>query len=1203
MPDSFFKKVFGAGLLWSLLVLQAQGQPAGEWWHGKERQLHYRPFEDGFKLVAGKRRFNRALYGGNTGFRVEAGDLPEFALYLPGMGGNIRFGIKKGSQSKWITAADSIETFYRPERIEYLIRDAILESGTLQFEAVSLFADEGFVLKVTGTGLPADVKLICVYGGVSGKKFSRDGDIGADPENVWYLQPSYCSGNNIRTGSGRFTITDHYEERVVSGTMPDGAVMQTVDYEQVKSIPDVQKAAESINAPVLYAEYAPGSNETFYFQWAQGPQQTLYAKLEALFSQSVTQAMAIGDRVSLHTPDEWLNNLGAALANAGDAIWDDPTYMHGSIAWRMRLPAWRGANVADPLGWHNRARTHFSSYAKSQVITPLSAPVVMDTALHLARHLEKIGFGMFTSGYICRNPNGEIKPHHYDMNLVFIDQLLTHFEWTGDTAFLREMWPVITRHLDWEKRNFDNDGDGLYDAYCCIWASDALQYSGGGVTHSSAYNYRAFSKAAVLARILGEDGYAYSREAGKIYKALQAQLWLKEKGWFAEYKDLLGNQLVHPSAGLWTIYHAMDSKVPDAFQAYQMMKYVDHEIPHIPVKAKGLEGDYQVLSTTNWMPYTWSVNNVALGELMHTSLAYWQAGRSEKAFKLWKSTLVESMYLGANPGGFLQLSFYDAIRGELYRDFADGIGMTARALVEGLFGIKPDVLADTLTIAPGLPDEWPFAQLHIPDADVNLKRFGNRETYHIAQNFSQMMDLKLRVRAKGVRLPKVMVNGNPVKALFDAQAVGTPVLIVHAGKSDSYEVVIDWQAEPIYSGQVRTHYAGQAFTFGFGKAVPLQVFDPQGVLEKPTLSANRLAGIIQPVCGNKTVFVQLQQQDAIWWAAIDIEVPPPVKWEGFTQSGEKAILKFKLPEGAEGEYRLDLNHAKSGMKINTRLSSLSWEVPVNALITGTNLVKVFRNGKPFGEVSFHYWKKTLPALPYEAVDMTAFFNAMVSKVFEQQYLTPRPAGPTLQLPTQGIGNWCYPLVTASLNDSGFRAKAANNFYATPFGFGFSTPAQPGKDNISFVSQWNNYPKQTSVPLTGSASHAYFLMAGTTNHMQSRFENARIVVWYEDGSKDSLPLVNPENWWPIEQDYYEDGYAFARKTARPPRVYLLDGSLSTEPLPKYSSIKGLTNFAVEGGAATVLDMPLNPAKKLVKLTLHAIANEVVVGLMGITLVRE
>ena len=170
---------------------------------------------------------------------------------------------------------------------------------------------------------------------------------------------------------------------------------------------------------------------------------------------------------------------------AADAIWEDPSFMHGAVAWRMRLNGWRGAYAADMMGWHDRARKHFSSYAKSQLTSPLSAPVVMDTALNLARGLEKLGTSLFSSGYISRNPNGDFRAHHYDMNLVFIDQLLHHFNWTGDTTYVREMWPLLRRHLDWEKRNFDADRDGLYDAYAAIWASDALQYSGGGVTHAS----------------------------------------------------------------------------------------------------------------------------------------------------------------------------------------------------------------------------------------------------------------------------------------------------------------------------------------------------------------------------------------------------------------------------------------------------------------------------------------------------------------------------------------------------------------------------------------------------------------------------------------------------------------------------------------------------------------------------------------------
>ena len=40
----------------------------------------------------------------------------------------------------------------------------------------------------------------------------------------------------------------------------------------------------------------------------------------------------------------------------------------------------------------------------------------------------------------------------------------------------------------------------------------------------------------------------------------------------------------------------------------------------------------------------------------------------------------------------------------------------------------------------------------------------------------------------------------------------------------------------------------------------------------------------------------------------------------------------------------------------------------------------------------------------------------------------------------------------------------------------------------------------------------------------------------------------------------------------------------------------------GGAATVLDLPLDPEKELKSLTVRTLANEVVIGLMGVTLAR-
>jgi len=61
------------------------------------------------------------------------------------------------------------------------------------------------------------------------------------------------------------------------------------------------------------------------------------------------------------------------------------------------------------------------------------------------------------------------------------------------------------------------------------------------------------------------------------------------------------------------------------------------------------------------------------------------------------------MFMGICPGNVGTLNYLDVYRRESQRDFADGGGVTSRAIVEGLFGLRPDALAGELLIAPGLP--------------------------------------------------------------------------------------------------------------------------------------------------------------------------------------------------------------------------------------------------------------------------------------------------------------------------------------------------------------------------------------------------------------------------------------------------------------------------------------------------------------------
>jgi hypothetical protein len=236
------------------------------------------------------------------------------------------------------------------------------------------------------------------------------------------------------------------------------------------------------------------------------------------------------------------------------------------------------------------------------------------------------------------------------------------------------------------------------------------------------------------------------------------------------------------------------------------------------------------------------------------------------------------------------------------------------------------------------------------------------------------------------------------------------------------------------------------------------------------------------------------------------------------------------------------------------------------------------------------------------VELTPYFNDRVTEIFKPgKYLSPRSPFVSLAIPSQGIGAWAgHVNATAEIDDIGLRAAAAagSGKITLPNGVPFTTPGPGDARNILFVSQWDNYPDEATVTLTGRARRIHLLMAGSTNHMQSRIDNGEVIVTYTNGTTSRLALRNPETWWPIEQDYFIDDYQFRVDGPLPTRVDLKTGRVRVLDLVTFAG-QGRT---VPGGAATVLELALDPAKELQSLTVRALANEVVIGLMAATLDR-
>jgi hypothetical protein len=961
---------------------------------------------------------------------------------------------------------------------------------------------------------PANVTIAWAFGGVSGRKGRRNGDIGCEVEPVsqfFQLRPEETADNSFSIEAGSAKVRSKTADFLLAS--PPGSRLEVRDFAAWNVKPSASSLSSNTGQQPILVGSVQATAEPMFLTLLRVPSDgavapTNDAKAFQLRSKQVEQIAAT---LAITSPDPYIDAMGPALGIVADALWDpkQECVMHGCVAWRVALAGWRGPYVLDATGAHDRAKLHFRHWLKKQNVSPITtgdpATGPADPGMHLARKENLL------------HSNGDISNNHYDMNLVFFDVLLRHLRWTGDVDFAREIWPAFQRHLAWERRlfrrTFTVDGKELplYEAYAAIWASDNLQYNGGGTAHASAYNVFSHRMAAQLALLLGDDPNPYQREASLINEAMQKLLWLPSQGAFAESKDLMGPQTVYNNPALWTVYHTIDSEVATQEQAWQMLAERLATLKHIPMDGPGVPTSCYMLACSDWLPYMWSLTLVLLSENMHFALAMWQAGMADEAYKIFKGALLDSMYMGLCPGDFHMTSALDSHRQEAQRDFGDPTGIASRALVEGLFGVRPDLLRNTIFIAPGFPSDWTHASLEHPDFDLKWLRDGQTETIVFTSRFPKAARLVISLPAHTTTLPTISGEGQIVNSVNNLPT-GAPVLDIHTQPATSTKLTLHWSGRiPPKPPSHRNYQLGQALELPIG-VTPAQIYDPQGCLSAGRTSAP----------GFHTVFARMHQDDFEWSMPISFTVL----------------------------------HASPAF------------APIPHLPSGR---------RP------------------ETIDLTPHFTHAITEIFTRSYAEPRSPLCTLSIPDTLLGGWANIDPAPPIDDTGLRR--AGGTLKTPLGIPFQTPvgAAPNCILLSYF-----HPNRTSVelPLSGRASGVHLLVTGTTLPQCSRMEHASIRVGYTDGTASVLSLRNPETWWPIEQDYLLDDYLFLDAAALPPRVSLRSGETR---LLTYDSFKG-RGGKVDGGAATILYLPLDPKKVLASMRLEVSLYGIVVALMAATLTR-
>ncbi len=219
-------------------------------------------------------------------------------------------------------------------------------------------------------------------------------------------------------------------------------------------------------------------------------------------------------------------------------------------------------------------------------------------------------------------------------------------------------------------------------------------------------------------------------------------------------------------------------------------------------------------------------------------------------------------------------------------------------------------------------------------------------------------------------------------------------------------------------------------------------------------------------------------------------------------------------------------------------------------------------------------KATWTNIPLESV-----FNADVRTIFKQKYLSPRPATVSCRIGYDGWSAWTfYPWSIATPEIKLARpGEAVTTSNGVPFGvIGTAT-------NIAFTSRWDNWPKSVTAPVNAAGEAVWLLVCGSSNPMQGRIANAVLRFKYVDGQEEQLELVPPLNFWSLcgfgRTDYDLKRDAFALPKEPPAQIQL-----------------------GENCRAMVYGWKLRPGVVLKEVELETLSQEVVIGLMGVSVMN-
>lgn len=285
---------------------------------------------------------------------------------------------------------------------------------------------------------------------------------------------------------------------------------------------------------------------------------------------------------------------------------------------------------------------------------------------------------------------------------------------------------------------------------------------------------------------------------------------------------------------------------------------------------------------------------------------------------------------------------------------------------------------------------------------------------------------------------------------------------------------------------------------------------------------------------------------------------------GLTVNGVKAEYSLETETGAP-RIRIRVPTSQSADIVATYAPDAPIAKPPP--VSTRPLESFLRIPPPLAPVEHEDWEPVL-------YGMASRCTADVEKVFEREY-TSREMGPLHRrdVNANSTTRWHKAPIKPSLKNLRAQLDPDGRFVTkdskTPF------QVAPRGNNVLLLGRWDQLPNQVRFPVdTPGVREVRLLIVGTTYPMQSHIANARVILHYKDGETGETDLINPYNY---------------------------DDSIGAFGNHHYAN-----NEMVDLGKDThadIIRIRTAPGKELVAVETQCLSDQILFGIMAMTLYRE